>query len=105
MTLRLRGREAPEQTWLYAGNSVDPHVPRRGKNRGVRTIRREGRSQRTGTLRDCTPGSGLRRMMIQSTPRGDTGDTVNKVSVGEPADGSPPKQFRGDPLSSAMRSR
>ena len=33
------------------------------------------------------------RMMIQSTPHGDMGKNVNKVSVGEPADGSPPKKF------------
>ncbi len=32
----------------------------------------------------------LLRMMIQSTPHGDMGANVNKVSVGEPADGSPP---------------
>lgn len=32
----------------------------------------------------------LLRMMIQSTPHGDMRNHVNKVSVGEPADGSPP---------------
>ena len=67
----------------------------RGHNRGVRTIRREGRSIGRNPQR---LHAGLRRkarrMMIQSTPHGDMGANVNKVSVGEPADGSPPKSHQ-----------
>src|SRR3989442_2509764 len=98
MTLRLRSRKAPEQTWLYAGNSVDPAIlpPMAGvKMRGC------GQSAGKAGPMDRNPQRlharlrRMRRMMIQSTPHGDMGTTVNKVSVGEPADGSPPKESKG----------
>src|SRR5207245_3034926 len=91
--LRLRIRKEPEQTWLYAGNSEDPRVPSRGNNLEVRTIRREGR------LKTSEPSETARRAPTQSASDDDTvhapwrhGEHVNKVSVGEPADGSPPKE-------------
>src|SRR3989442_8565166 len=91
--LRLRIRKEPEQTWLYAGNSEDPRVPSRGNNLEVRTIRREGRSTRS------EPSETARRAPTQGASDDDTvhapwrhGEHVNKVSVGEPADGSPPKE-------------
>src|SRR3989442_4576849 len=63
------------------------------KNAQVRTIRREGRSTRS------EPSETARRAPAQGAPNDDTvhapwrhGDHVNKVSVGEPADGSPPKE-------------
>src|SRR3990170_7025908 len=95
--LRLQSRKVLEQTWLYAGNSENPCVPRsRGKNRRVRTIRREGRSNKPEPSETARQAPASRWMMIQSTPHGDMGRIVNKVSVGEPADGSPPKELRGD---------
>src|SRR3989442_15254429 len=67
------------------------------KNAQVRTIRREGRSTRS------EPSETARRAPAQGAPDDDTvhapwrhGENVNKVSVGEPADGSPPKKpFEG----------
>src|SRR5881296_777102 len=63
------------------------------KNAQVRTIRREGRSTRS------EPSETARRAPAQGAPDDDTvhapwrhGEHVNKVSVGEPADGSPPKE-------------
>src|SRR6058998_2045057 len=63
------------------------------KNAQVRTIRREGRSTRS------EPSETARRAPTQGASDDDTvhapwrhGDHVNKVSVGEPADGSPPKE-------------
>src|SRR5712692_3065955 len=47
----------------------------------------------TGTLRDCTPGSDAQASdddTVHAPWR--HGEHVNKVSVGEPADGSPPKE-------------
>src|SRR3989442_9305171 len=91
--LRLRIRKEPEQTCLYSGNSEDPRVPSRGNNLEVRTIRREGRSTRS------EPSETARRAPTQGASDDDTvhapwrhGEHVNKVSVGEPADGSPPKE-------------
>src|SRR3989475_7846342 len=49
--------------------------------------------QKIGTLRDCTPGSDARASdddTVHAPWR--HGEHVNKVSVGEPADGSPPKE-------------
>src|SRR2546425_11991992 len=68
------------------------------KNAQVRTIRREGRSTRS------EPSETARRAPAQGAPDDDTvhapwrhGENVNKVSVGEPADGSPPKfPFSGE---------
>src|SRR5712691_13200320 len=64
----------------------------RGHNREVRTIRREGRSTKS------EPSETARRAPTQCVSDDDTvhapwrhGENVNKVSVGEPADGSPPK--------------
>ena len=70
-------------------------VRRMSKNAQVRTIRREGRS------RDRNPQrlhAGLRRNAsdddtVHASWRHE--ENVNKVSVGEPADGSPPKAVRG----------
>src|SRR3989304_8954490 len=66
---------------------------RMSKNAQVRTIRREGRSR----LRS-EPSETARRAPTYASDD-DTvhapwrhGESVNKVSVGEPADGSPPKR-------------
>ena len=76
----------------YAGNSEYPRVPI------AVTISRCGQSagkagRKTGTLRDCTPGSDAQASdddTVHAPWR--HGEHVNKVSVGEPADGSPPKE-------------
>src|SRR3989442_7010402 len=67
-------------------------VTRICKNAQVRTIRREGR------LKTSEPSETARRAPTQGASDDDTvhaswrhGEHVNKVSVGEPADGSPPK--------------
>ena len=63
-----------------------------GNNLEVRTIRREGRSRKRSEPSETARRAPVSdRMMIQSTPHGDMRANVNKVSVGEPADGSPPK--------------
>src|SRR2546422_11367256 len=63
------------------------------KNAQVRTIRREGR------LKTSEPSETARRAPTRGASDDDTvhapwrhGEHVNKVSVGEPADGSPPKE-------------
>src|SRR2546426_9335958 len=107
MTLRLRSRKAPEQTWLYAGNSVDPAIlpP-------VAGVKMRGCGQSAGKAGPMDRNPQRLHARLRLAPDDDTvhapwrhGDTVNKVSVGEPADGSPPKESRGDPLSSATRSK
>src|SRR3989442_15585573 len=70
-------------------------VTRICKNAQVRTIRREGR------LKTSEPSETARRAPTQGASDDDTvhapwrhGEHVNKVSVGEPADGSPPKSHQ-----------